>query len=72
MTPMTKGRLLRVYQQYFMVSNAAQLILDECIARGSDLHDLADYAAVQINDTHPSMVIPELIRLLGTARHFDG
>ena len=60
-----KGRLLRVYQQYFMVSNAAQLILDECIARGSDLHDLADYAAVQINDTHPSMVIPELIRLLG-------
>ena len=60
-----KGRLLRVYQQYFMVSNAAQLILDECIARGSDLHDLADYPAVQINDTHPSMVIPELIRLLG-------
>ena len=60
-----KGRLLRVYQQYFMVSNAAQLILDECIARGSNLHDLADYAAVQINDTHPSMVIPELIRLLG-------
>ena len=60
-----KGRLLRVYQQYFMVSNAAQLILDECIARGSNLHDLADYAAVQINDTHPSMVIPELIRMLG-------
>ena len=60
-----KGRLLRVYQQYFMVSNAAQLILDECIASGSNLHDLADYAAVQINDTHPSMVIPELIRLLG-------
>ena len=60
-----KGRLLRVYQQYFMVSNAAQLILDECIARGSNLHDLADYAAVQINDTHPSMIIPELIRLLG-------
>ena len=60
-----KGRLLRVYQQYFMVSNAAQLILDECIARGSNLHDLADYAAVQINDTPPSMVIPELIRLLG-------
>ena len=60
-----KGRLLRVYQQYFMVSNAAQLILDECIARGSNLHDLADYAAVQINDTHPSMVTPELIRLLG-------
>ena len=59
-----KGRLLRVYQQYFMVSNAAHLILDEAIAKGSNLHDLADYAAVQINDTHPSMVIPELIRLL--------
>ena len=58
------GRLLRVYQQYFMVSCAAQLLLDECCARGSNLHDLADYAAVQINDTHPSMVIPELIRLL--------
>ena len=59
-----KGRLLRVYQQYFMVSNAARLILAEAEAKGSDLHDLADYAAVQINDTHPSMVIPELIRLL--------
>lgn len=59
-----KGRLLRVYQQYFMVSNAAHLIIDEAIAKGSNLHDLADYAAVQINDTHPSMVIPELIRLL--------
>jgi starch phosphorylase len=59
-----KGRILRVYQQYFMVSNAAQLILDEAVARGSNLHDLADYATVQINDTHPSMVIPELIRLL--------
>ena len=59
-----KGRLLRVYQQYFMVSNAARLVLDECVAKGSNLHDLADYAAIQINDTHPSMVIPELIRLL--------
>ena len=59
-----KGRLLRVYQQYFMVSNAARLILAEAKAKGSNLHDLADYAAVQINDTHPSMVIPELIRLL--------
>ena len=58
------GRMLRVYQEYFMVSNAAQLLLDECVSRGSTLHDLADYAAVQINDTHPSMVIPELIRLL--------
>ena len=59
-----KGRLLRVYQQYFMVSNAARLIIAEAKAKGSNLHDLADYAAVQINDTHPSMVIPELIRLL--------
>ena len=59
-----KGRMLRVYQQYFMVSNAAQLILDEAVAKGSDLYDLADYATIQINDTHPSMVIPELIRLL--------
>ena len=58
------GRILRVYQQYFMVSNAAHLILDEAVARGSNLHDLADYATIQINDTHPSMVIPELIRLL--------
>ena len=59
-----KGRLLRVYQQYFMVSNAAHLILDECTARGCKLTDLDEYAAIQINDTHPSMVIPELIRLL--------
>lgn len=59
-----KGRILRVYQQYFMVCNAAHLLLDEAISRGSDLHDLADYVAVQINDTHPSMVIPELVRQL--------
>ena len=59
------GRLLRIYQQYFMVSAGAQLILDECMTRGCNLHDLANYAAIQINDTHPSMVIPELIRLLG-------
>lgn len=58
------GRLLRVYQQYFMVSSGAQLILDECVSRGSNLYDLPDYAAIQINDTHPTMVIPELIRLL--------
>ncbi|MEE3468379.1 MAG: glycogen/starch/alpha-glucan phosphorylase [Eubacterium sp.] len=58
------GRLLRVYQQYFMVSAGAQLILDEARERGSNIHDLADYVAIQINDTHPSMVIPELIRLL--------
>ena len=59
------GRLLRIYQQYFMVSAGAQLILKECAERGCNYHDLADYAAIQINDTHPSMVIPELIRLLG-------
>ena len=58
------GKLLRIYQQYFMVSNGAQLILDEAVAKGSNLHDLADYAVIQINDTHPTMVIPELIRLL--------
>ena len=58
------GRLLRIYQQYFMVSAGAQLILDECTAKGCNLHDLADYAVIQINDTHPTMVIPELIRLL--------
>ena len=59
-----QGELLRIYQQYFMVSNGAQLLLDEAVAKGSNLHDLAEYATVQINDTHPSMVIPELIRLL--------
>ena len=58
------GRLLRVYQQYFMVSNAARLILSECEAKGSNFYDLPEYAAIQINDTHPSMIIPELIRLL--------
>ena len=59
------GRILRVYQQYFMVSNAAQLILLEAEENGYDLHKLHEHVAVQINDTHPSMVIPELIRLLG-------
>lgn len=59
-----KGHLLRIYQQYFMVSNGARLILDECVERGSNLYDLPDYAVIQINDTHPTMVIPELIRLL--------
>ena len=58
------GRKLRIYQQYFMVSNGAQLILKECEARGCNLYDLPDYAVIQINDTHPTMVIPELIRLL--------
>ena len=65
-----QGRLLRIYQQYFMVSSGAQLILDECVARGCQLYDLPDYAVIQINDTHPTMVIPELIRLL-TARGMD-
>ena len=59
-----QGELLRIFQQYFMVSNGAQLIIDEAIEKGSNLHDLADYAVIQINDTHPSMVIPEMIRLL--------
>ncbi len=59
-----KGRLLRIFQQYFMVSNAAQYILDECVFKGCDLHDLPEYAVIQINDTHPTLVIPELIRLL--------
>ena len=59
-----QGRLLRIYQQYLMVSAGAQLILDECTAKGSNLYDLPDYAVIQINDTHPTMVIPELIRLL--------
>ena len=59
-----EGRKLRIYQQYFMVSAAAQMILDECTAKGSNLYDLNEYAVIQINDTHPTMVIPELIRLL--------
>ena len=59
-----EGRQLRIYQQYFMVSSGAQLILDESVKRGSNLHDLSDYAVIQINDTHPTMIIPELIRLL--------
>ncbi len=58
------GRLLRVYQQYFLVSATAQLILKEVEQRGGSLHKLHEYAVVQINDTHPTMIIPELIRLL--------
>ena len=58
------GRILRIYQQYFMVSSAAQLILDEAVEKGCKLYDLADYAVIQINDTHPTMVIPEVIRLM--------
>ncbi|RLK64211.1 glycogen/starch/alpha-glucan family phosphorylase [Atopobacter sp. AH10] len=65
------GRLLRIYQQYFMVSNAAQLLIDEALEKGSNLHDLADYALVQINDTHPAFVIPELIRLLTTVHGME-
>ncbi|MRI85539.1 glycogen/starch/alpha-glucan family phosphorylase [Aerococcaceae bacterium WS4759] len=65
-----EGELLRIYQQYFMVSNGAQLIIDEAIEKGSNLHDLADYAVIQINDTHPAFVIPEMIRLL-TGRGID-
>lgn len=59
-----QGRLLRIFQQYFMVSSGARYILDECTAKGCTLHDLPEYAVIQINDTHPTMVIPELIRLL--------
>ena len=58
------GRKLRIYQQYFMVSSAAQLILDECVKKGCRFYDLDEYAVIQINDTHPAMIIPELIRLL--------
>ena len=61
-----EGHLLRIYQQYFMVSNAAQLILKECKEAGYEISDLHKYAVIQINDTHPSMIIPELIRLLQT------
>ena len=58
------GRLLRIYQQYFMVSSGSKLILEECEEKGCNLYDLPEYAVIQINDTHPTMVIPELIRLL--------
>lgn len=58
------GRKLRIYQQYFMVSSGAQLILKECEDKGYDLHKLWEHVVIQINDTHPSMVIPEIIRLL--------
>ncbi|MCI8271186.1 MAG: glycogen/starch/alpha-glucan phosphorylase [Erysipelotrichaceae bacterium] len=58
------GRLLRIYQQYFMVSNAAQYIIEDCRKQGYDLHRLHEHVCIQINDTHPTMIIPELIRLL--------
>lgn len=65
------GQLLRIYQQYFMVSNAARLILDEAAAKGCTFYDLPDYVVIQINDTHPTMVIPELIRLLTLEHGMD-
>lgn len=66
-----EGEMLRIYQQYFMVSNAAQLVIQEAIERGSNIHDLADYAVVQINDTHPAFIIPEFIRLLTEEHGID-
>ena len=65
-----EGRLLRVYQQYFMVSNGARLILKEMKEKGYDLHELDRHVAIQINDTHPTMVIPELIRILTQEEEF--
>ena len=65
------GYLLRIYQQYFMVSNGAQLIIKEAEEKGIDLHRLHEHVCVQINDTHPTMVIPELIRILTEQKGFD-
>lgn len=65
------GNLLRIYQQYFMVSNGARLILDEVKSSGHDLHKLSDHVVIQINDTHPTMVIPELIRILSQEEGFS-
>lgn len=59
-----EGRALRLYQQYFMVSSSAQMIIDECVEAGCHLYDLNDYAVIQLNDTHPTLIIPELIRIL--------
>lgn len=59
-----EGKALRLYQQYFMVSSGAQMIVDECIERGCRLYDLDEYAVIQLNDTHPTLIIPELIRIL--------
>ena len=64
------GRLLRIYQQYFMVSNAAQLIIREAEERGVNLYHLHEHVCIQINDTHPTMVIPELIRILTSEKGF--
>ncbi len=65
-----EGKALRLYQQYFMVSSTAQYIIDECIENGCRLYDLSDYAVIQLNDTHPTLIIPELIRIL-TDRGID-
>ena len=65
------GNLLRIYQQYFMVSNAAQLILREMKEHKFDLRKMYDHAVIQINDTHPTMVIPELIRILVEEKAFS-
>ncbi len=65
------GHLLRIYQQYFMVSNGAQLILEELEAKGYDLHKMNEHAVIQINDTHPTMVIPELVRILTQDKGFS-
>ena len=65
------GHLLRIYQQYFMVSNGAQLIIKEAEEKGIDLHRLHEHVCIQINDTHPTMVIPELIRILTEQKGFD-
>ena len=64
------GNLLRIYQQYFMVSNGARLIIDEAKEKGYDLHSLDKHVVIQINDTHPTMVIPELIRILTQEEEF--
>ena len=65
------GHLLRIYQQYFMVSNAAQLIIREAEERGVNLYHLHEHVCIQINDTHPTMVIPELIRILTSEKGFN-
>ena len=65
------GNLLRIYQQYFMVSNGAHLILDEMKAAGHDLHNMPNHVVIQINDTHPTMIIPELIRILTKEEGFE-
>ncbi|MBQ7919489.1 MAG: glycogen/starch/alpha-glucan phosphorylase [Lachnospiraceae bacterium] len=65
------GNLLRIYQQYFMVASGARLILDEMKAKGQDLHKMNEYVTIQINDTHPTMVIPELIRILTKEEGFS-